>query len=100
MSVAGVNYTFKGAVRQYQGSGAWVFVAMPENMAAEIRSLFKREEEGWGRLKVTASIGDTVWKTAIWFDKKANTYLLPVKAEVRKAENIRNEASLDIAIWI
>jgi hypothetical protein len=41
-----------------------------------------------GRLKATAQIGDSIWKTAIWFDTKLNTYLLPLKAAIRKKELI------------
>ena len=57
-------------------------------MAKEIREHFKQEEAGWGRLKVTASIGNTEWKTAIWFDTKRKTYLLPLKADIRKKERL------------
>lgn len=57
-------------------------------MAKEIRETLKSEEEGWGRLKATAEIGKTQWKTAMWFDTKRNTYLLPLKAAIRKKENI------------
>ena len=33
-------------------------------------------------------IGNSEWKTAIWFDSKKKTYLLPIKAEIRKKEKI------------
>ncbi|MDD4087237.1 MAG: DUF1905 domain-containing protein, partial [Bacteroidales bacterium] len=46
-------------------------------------------EEGWGRLKATAEIGKSVWKTAIWFDTKHQTYILPLKAEIRKKRRDR-----------
>ena len=69
-------------------------------MSAEIRNHFKREEEGWGRLKATAKIGDSEWKTAIWFDTKRNTYLLPLKAEIRKRENIVLGERVNVLIWV
>jgi hypothetical protein len=53
-------------------------------MAAEIREALKWQEEGWGRLKVRARIGSTDWDTAIWFDTRLTTYLLPVKADIRR----------------
>ena len=53
-------------------------------MAAEIRLANQGFEEGWGRLRVTAKIGELRWKTAIWYDTKLDTYLLPLKTEIRK----------------
>ncbi len=55
------------------------------------RENLKFLEEGWGRLKMTAKIGNTQWETAIWFDTKLNTYLLPLKAEIRKRKKIGTE---------
>ena len=74
-----MDYSFTNQIWQYHGKGAWVFVSLPEAMAAEIRSANQAFEEGWGRLKVTAKIGELKWKTAIWYDTKLDTYLLPPK---------------------
>ena len=100
MNIKGVKYSFKAAPWEYEGKGAWIFVSLPEKTSLEIRKHFKTEEEGWGRLKATAQIGNTEWKTAIWFDTKRNTYLLPLKAEVRKKENIREGKSIKVDVWI
>ena len=53
-------------------------------MATEIRLANQAFEEGWGRLKVTAKIGELKWKTAIWYDTNIDTYLIPLKTEIRK----------------
>ena len=60
-------------------------------MAAEIRLDNQGFEEGWGRLRVTAKIGELKWKTAIWYDTKLDTYLLPLKTEIRKKGNLAVE---------
>jgi hypothetical protein len=39
---------------------------------------------GWGVIPVTAQIGDTSWQTSLF--PKDGRYLVPVKAQVRKAE--------------
>ena len=66
----------------------WTFVSLPKELATEIRDKFKSLEEGWGRMKVTAKLGESEWQTAIWFDTKQDTYLLPLKAKIRKQENV------------
>lgn len=85
---------------QHASPGGWYFVSLPKDMAKEIRGLLQSEEEGWGRLKATASIGKSEWKTAIWFDTKADTYLLPLKAEIRKKESIESGTAITVAIWL
>lgn len=95
-----LEYRFSAIPWQQSEFGGWVFVTIPKGMASEIRSIFKDKEEGWGRLKANASIGQTEWKTAIWFDTKANSYLLPLKAEIRKKEQIDIGRSVSIRIYI
>lgn len=95
-----IKYEFSAKPWQYPGPNGWFFVSLPAAMSAEIRSLLKSEEEGWGRLKATAQIGNTKWDTAIWFDTKHNTYLLPLKAEVRKKENISTDKMIKAIVWI
>lgn len=96
----GVNYDFMADIWQYDGPGGWVFVSFPLNISSEIRNAFKSEEEGWGRLKATAKIGYTEWKTAIWFDRKRKCYLLPLKAEIRKKEKLMLAQVVQVNVWI
>lgn len=95
-----INYKFKTHPWLYNGTGGWTFVSIPIEISTEIRDIFKSEEQGWGRLKIKAKIGETEWKTAIWFDTKHNTYLLPLKAEIRKKENIVLNKTINVNIWI
>jgi len=96
----GVKYEFTNKPWRYNGAGGWCFISLPENMSKEIRGHFKQEEEGWGRLKATAKVGNTEWKTAIWFDTKANTYLLPLKTSIRQKEKIEMDKDLVVSVWI
>lgn len=85
-----MEYEYIGTFRKHteDDSCGWNFLFMPHDLAKEIRSGHKHQEEGWGRMKVTAKIGNSEWKTSIWFDTKNDTYLLPIKAEIRKKEKI------------
>ncbi|HSD15342.1 MAG TPA: DUF1905 domain-containing protein [Flavobacterium sp.] len=93
-----IKYNFSEKVWQYSSPGGWYFVSLPENIVKEIRETLKSEEEGWGRLKAEAEIGKSHWKTAIWFDTKRNTYLLPLKADIRKKENIEAGTIVDVIV--
>jgi len=95
-----VKYEFSACTWQHSSPGGWYFVSLPVEMAAEIRANLKWQEEGWGRLKAMASVGNAEWETAIWFDTKHQTYLLPLKAEVRKREGIEANQIIDVTVWI
>ncbi len=95
-----IKYEFAAETWQYSAPGGWYFISVPENVSMEIRENLKWQEEGWGRLKITAEIGSSQWKTSIWFDTKRNTYLLPLKADIRKKENIESGKNINVIIWI
>ena len=98
-----VKYDFVAKPYQYSSSAemcGWTFVSLPKELAGEIRENYKRREEGWGRLKVVAKIGNSEWRTAIWFDTKQDTYLLPLKAEIRKKEKIVLDSDIKIVLSV
>jgi len=78
----------QGKVWLYPGMAGWHFVTLPKKQSAEIKARFGLMKRGWGSLSIVITIGKTSWKTSIFPDKKAGAYLLPLKAEVRRKENI------------
>jgi Domain of unknown function (DUF1905) len=76
----------------YAGKGAWYFVTLPAESAAEItyfsKALNGGKRTGWGSVRVTVQVGKTIWQTSLFPDSKNKSYVLPIKAAVRKAENI------------
>ena len=95
-----IKYEFSAAIWQHSAPNGWYFLSLPTATAAEIRENLQWQEEGWGRMKVTANIGNAQWETAIWFDTQHNTYLLPLKAAIRKRENLQTGARVEVTIWI
>ncbi len=95
-----IKYEFSAAIWQHSTSGGWHFVSLPLPLAKEIRENLQWQEEGWGRLKATAKIGDNQWATAIWFDTRNKTYLLPLKAEIRKKEKLQSGQNLLVTLWL
>ena len=94
------KFTFKAKVWLYAGDSAWHFVSVPVKIAKQIKSLYAGLERGWGSFPVVVTIGTTTWKTSIFPDKKTGTFLLPIKAEVRKKENISVGKTVSIAISV
>jgi len=53
-----------------------------------IKSLQDGKRRGWGSVRVKATIGKTSWNTSIFPDRKSDSFVLPVKADVRTKEEI------------
>jgi hypothetical protein len=90
MSGMKTKYEIKSKVWLYPGMAGWHFVNVPKKESEEIKETFKEFKKGWGSLPVIVTIGKTSWKTSIFPDKKSGTYLLPLKADVRKKEDVYN----------
>lgn len=99
-----MNNTFKVKTKVFlwsrDAAGAWHFAVIPETISGEIKFLFRHLKKGWGSLQVKVAIGETQWETSIFPDKKRNAYLLPLKASVRKAEDIKEGDTIELTLKI
>ena len=77
---------FTGAVFEWRGPAPFFYVAVPDPESADVRAVASAVTYGWGMVPVTARIGGTEWRTALF--AKDGRYLLPLKAAVREAEGI------------
>ena len=84
----------------YPGPGGWHFITLPSKHAREIKTSLRGMRRGWGSLPVKATIGKTSWKTSIFPERKSASYVLPVKADVRKRENIEAGDTVVLALEV
>jgi hypothetical protein len=94
------EYKIRSKVWLYPGMAGWHFLTIPKKQSEEIKKAFASNARGWGSLPVEVRLGKTTWKTSIFPDKKSGTYLLPLKAEVRRKEGVEHEDTVDYAITI
>ncbi|MGI8923282.1 MAG: DUF1905 domain-containing protein [Fimbriimonadales bacterium] len=84
----------------WKGPAPHYFVTVPEKESGVIKAMEKLVTYGWGMIPVTVRIGKTVWTTSLW--PKDGLYIVPIKASVRKAEELdegdKVAASLSIAV--
>ncbi|WP_420335528.1 DUF1905 domain-containing protein [Roseibium sp.] len=81
--------TFSGDLWLSPGPGGWTFVTLPLESADQIRFVTGGQKtKSWGMIKVKVTIGSSTWRTTIWPDKASGSFLLPVKAAVRRAEKV------------
>jgi hypothetical protein len=95
-------YTCKGKLWKYPGEkAAWYFITLPVKLSREIKAVDAGpQRSGFGSLRVQATIGHTVWTTSIFPSTTADAYLLPVKAQVRKQEDLQVGTSVALKLEV
>ena len=78
----------------------WHFLVVSKKETEEIKKHFGAMKRGWGSLPVAITLGKTNWKTSIFPDKKSGTYLLPLKADIRRKEEIVQGDTVTFALEI
>lgn len=96
-----MKLSFKANVWLYPGHAGWHFVSLPKEVAAKVAAHQEgKPRRGWGAVAATVNVGSTTWKTSIFPDKKSGTYLLALKAAVRKKEGIFAKDTIVVHIEI
>ena len=91
-----VELAFAGRVVEWRGPAPYYFVPVPDEESADIREVAAMASYGWGVIPVEARIGEVVFETSLF--PKDGHYLLPLKAAVRKRQDI--SAGDDVAVEI
>ena len=92
-----MSYRFEAELWEYQGESPWVFVTVPSHLADEIERS-QTDRKPFGSIRVAVVTGDVHWQTSLFPDGDSNTYVLPVKKQVRvdAGIDIGDSATFDI----
>ncbi|EYR64590.1 hypothetical protein N866_08030 [Actinotalea ferrariae CF5-4] len=96
------TYEFESPVWVWDArkTDTWTFVSVPEAQADEILDLVGTRARGFGSVRVEVTVGGSVWRTSLFPDSRARTYVLPVKKAVRAAERLEAGATARVRITI
>ena len=98
--LSATHYEFDAPVWEHEGSAAWHFVSLPEEIADEIEDDHGRFAGGFGSIRVDVTIGATTWSTSLFPDTKRGTYVLPIKKAVRVAEGLADGSTAHIELAV
>lgn len=93
-------YKVRSKIWLYPGMAGWHFLTIPKKQSEEIKKVYGEKKRGWGSLPIQVTLGKTSWKTSIFPDKKSGTYLLPLKADIRKKEGVAHGDTINFVIDI
>ena len=84
------SYRTRAKLWRYPSSKvSWHFVTLPLKVGREIRLVDAGPvRRGFGSLRVQVTIGGSTWKTSIFPSTRDDSYVLPIKVQVRKAEHL------------
>lgn len=68
---------------------SWTFVSLPVEASSDIREVTGGRRRGFGSVRVHVAIGGSSWTTSIFPDSARDTFVLPVKSGIRKAEGLK-----------
>lgn len=80
------SWNIKGKVFVWPGVGGWHFVYVDKDTTQKIKKVSKTY--GAGFVKIKAKINKTEWDTSLFPYKKENVFLISIKKEVRKKEDV------------
>ena len=93
-----VQFRFEADVIYWRGPSPFFFAPIPPLYAAQLRQVSKLVTYGWGMVPVEATIGGVVFHTSLY--PKDETYLLPLKTDVRRKTNITAGDSISVEMTI
>lgn len=82
-----MQYEFEAEIWRSSGAGGWFFVTLPVDVAKGLRAL-SGPKTGFGSIRVRGSLNSADWNTSVFPDARSGSFLLPVKAEVRRAAEV------------
>jgi hypothetical protein len=82
------TFRFTAPLWIWSGAASWYFITLPFDVTDAIDEISAESTRGFGSVRVSATIGNTIWTTSIFPSKEHKSFILPVKAKVRTAEHI------------
>ena len=91
-------FEFEASLWRWRSNAAWHFVTLPHDVADDLEELSALARRGFGSVRVEVTVGSTTWKTSVFPDAKAASYVLPVKRAVRDAESLVEGSMLAVCL--
>ncbi|GAA1129716.1 hypothetical protein GCM10009630_29530 [Kribbella jejuensis] len=93
------GYEFTAPLWLWPGEGSWYFVTVPEDISDEITDLTEGRRRGFGSVRVAVAVGGSSWQTSV-FPTKDGTYILPLKKQIRHAENLTEGTPVETVLHL
>jgi hypothetical protein len=93
-----MNIEFSGEIWYWRGPSPFYFVTVPQEQSRDLKAISGMVTYGWGVIPVRIRIGRTAFTTSLF--PKDGLYIVPIKASVRKAENLEQGDRVTIRLEV
>lgn len=90
-------FDFTSKLWRHGGDAGWFFVTLPHDVADRVDELVD-QRGGFGSIPVEATIGSSTWKTSLFPDRRAASFVLPIKSAVRSSESLALDDPIRVQI--
>lgn len=93
-----MDMEFSGKIWFWRGPSPFYFVTVPAEQSRDLKVVSNSITYGWGVLPVQVQIGQTIWTTSLF--PKDDLYLVPIRANIRKAEGLDEGDEVTIQLHV
>ena len=95
------EHVFRAKVWEHSSGdpGSWHFLTLPGELSEDI-VLEAGPRKGFGSIRVEVCIGSTTWRTSLFPDTAAGSFVLPVKKQVRQSEGLWAGATCEVRLKV
>ena len=96
-----VQHVFRARVWEHSPGdpGSWHFLTVPAELSEDL-TLESGPRTGFGSIRVRVSIGATTWQTSVFPDTATGSFVLPVKKQVRRSEDLSAGATCEVTLEV
>jgi hypothetical protein len=89
LSLSMTRYSTTGKVWKWKADAGWHFFSIDKTTSKQVKETKNKSTASFGSVKVEVTLGNTTWQTSLFPHSKEGIYILPLKAKVRKIEDIQ-----------
>lgn len=94
------TFEFTAPLWLYGGKATWHFLTLPFEVTDQIDEITHESKRGFGSVRVQVTIGTSTWATSVFPDNGRKSFILPVKAAVRKAEGLAVDVACQVRLQL
>ena len=96
-----VEHVFRAKIWEHSSGdpGSWHFLTLPAELSEDL-ALEAGPRQGFGSIRVEVRIGSTTWRTSLFPDTAAGSFVLPVKKKVRQSEGLCAGATCEVTLEV
>jgi len=95
----GQKFRFTSEIFLWKEDSPWHFIALPEDITDDIEDSVSLRG-GFGSISVHVTLGTSNWSTSLFPDSRRKAFILPIKKEIRRAEQVAagDRVTIELAI--